>query len=181
MRSSAAARRYARALFGLARSDGRVTQVREELAQIAELFEQSAELREALLTPLHPAEERKAVLRAVMERGQLSRTVQNFFSYLIDRRRLVDFQATRAEYDRMADEISGLVTAEVIAASALDARRQDRLRRALSERMGREVKLEVVVDPDLIGGAVAKVGDLVFDGSLRTQLAQLRANLTKGA
>ena len=52
------------------------------------------------------------------------------------------------------------------------------LRRALSDRTGREVKLEIAVDPSLIGGAIAKIGDLVFDGSLRTQLSQLRANLT---
>ncbi len=75
--------------------------------------------------------------------------------------------------------MSGLVTAEVTAASPLDERRKDRLRRALSQATGREVRLEVRVDPELIGGAIAKVGDLVFDGSLRTQLAQLRTNLMK--
>jgi F-type H+-transporting ATPase subunit delta len=73
---------------------------------------------------------------------------------------------------------AGLITAEVVAASPLDDRRRDRLRRALSERTGQEVRLQIEVDPSLIGGAIAKVGDLVFDGSLRTQLGQLRATLT---
>ena len=70
------------------------------------------------------------------------------------------------------------MTAEVVSASPLDDRRKDRLRRALSERTGQEVRLEIEIDPSLIGGAIAKVGDLVFDGSLRTQLGQLRAALS---
>jgi F-type H+-transporting ATPase subunit delta len=63
----------------------------------------------------------------------------------------------------------------------MDDRRKDRLRLALSERTGQEVRLEIEIDPELIGGVVAKVGDLVFDGSLRTQLTQLRSNLTAKA
>ena len=81
----------------------------------------------------------------------------------------------------LADEAEGLLTAEVVAASPLDDRRKDRLRRALSERTGHEVRLEIEIDPALIGGAIAKVGDLVFDGSLRTQLASLRNNLKQSA
>jgi F-type H+-transporting ATPase subunit delta len=73
------------------------------------------------------------------------------------------------------------MTARVVSANPLDDRRKDRLRRALSERTGREVRLEVELDSSLIGGAIAQVGDLVFDGSIRTQLSQLRANLMKGS
>ena len=92
-----------------------------------------------------------------------------------------DFAAIVEAYGEFADNAEGLLTAEVISASPLDDRRKDRLRRALSERTGREVRLEIKIDPAIIGGAIAKVGDLVFDGSLRTQLGQLRANLTKGS
>jgi F-type H+-transporting ATPase subunit delta len=107
--------------------------------------------------------------------------VRNFYAYLIDRRRLVDFTAIREEFERLADEASGLLTAQVVSASQLDDRRKARLQRALSQRTGREVRLEVTVDETLIGGAVAKVGDLIFDGSIRTQLEQLQASLTKGS
>jgi F-type H+-transporting ATPase subunit delta len=68
----------------------------------------------------------------------------------------------------------------VVAAGPLSDEQRERLRRALAARAGREVELEVRVDPALIGGAIARVGGLVFDGSLRTQLAQLRDNLTRG-
>jgi F-type H+-transporting ATPase subunit delta len=99
---------------------------------------------------------------------------------LIDQRRLVDFYGIREEYQRLANEDEGLMTAVVTTAGPLDDRRKDRLRRALSERTGQEVQLDIQIDPTLIGGAIAKVGGMVFDGSLRTQLSKLRANLTKG-
>ena len=85
------------------------------------------------------------------------------------------------EYGRLADAASGLVVAQVTAASELDERKRARLRRALSDRTGQEVRLEVTVDPDLLGGAIARVGDTVFDGSIRAQLERLRANLMKGS
>lgn len=179
MPSSAAARRYARALFGLAKEDGKTTEVRAELDTLAALFEASPELRHALVTPLYPVKERRSVLEAVGRAEGFSHLVTNFYSFLIDRRRLVDFQGILDEYVRLVDKDSGLMTAEVVSASPLDERKQDRLRRALSERTGFEVRLDIRVDDSLIGGAIARVGDLVFDGSIRAQLDGLRANLTK--
>jgi len=179
VRSSAAARRYARALFGLAKQDGETAGIRQELDRLAELFASSSDLRDALLTPLHPVRERRQVLRAIAEREGFSRLITNFYSYLIDQRRLVDFPGIREDYVRLVDEDAGLVTGTVVSAGPLDEQRQERLRRALSERTGLDVRLEVRVDPDLIGGAIAQVGDLVFDGSIRTQLDRLRANLMK--
>jgi F-type H+-transporting ATPase subunit delta len=179
MRRSAAARRYARALFALAREVDRVEPVRRELDQIAALLAQSSELRRVLLTPLHPTAERKAVLHEIGRRVGQSGEVGHFLSFLIDQRRLVDFASIHEEYGRLADEASGRTTAKVIAASELGEERAERLRRALTRRTGREVQLDVEVDPSLLGGVIAKVGDLVFDGSLRSQLRQLRGNLSR--
>ena len=179
MKSTAAARRYARALFQLAQEEQQTTQIRDQLDTLDALFEASPELKEALLTPLYPVGERRQVLRRVSEAEDFSGVMRNFYSYLIDQRRLVDFPGIREEYTRLVDEAAGLITADVISATSLDEAREDRLRRALSERTGFEVRLEVDVDPSLIGGAIAKVGDLVFDGSIRAQLDQLLVNLTK--
>src|SRR5262245_41075968 len=154
MRSSAAARRYARALFSLAQETGAVAQVRGELAGMAELFESESALREALFRPLHPVAERRAVLRSLCERLGLTATVRNFFAYAIDQRRLVDFDAIRAEFEQLADAAAGLVKARVIAAAPLDDAQCERLQIALASRTGRNVELEVSVDPALIGGAV---------------------------
>lgn len=181
MMAGGAAHRYAKALFGLAQDDHRHREVRGELERLTALFAGSREVSTALLTPLHPAAERKAALRALASRENVSPLVQNFLAFLIDQRRLIQFDAIATAYGELADEAEGMLTAEVRVASALDDRRKDRLRRALSERTGREVRLQIEIDPTLIGGAIAKIGDLVFDGSLRTQLTQLRANLTKGS
>jgi len=180
MRSSAAARRYARALFSLAQEDGRVADVQDELTQFSTLLEQNQELHTALFQPLHPAAERRAVLVGVCERLGLQPNVRNFFTFLVDQRRLVDFEGIREEYERLANEAAGRTRASVVSAAPLSAGDRERLERALSARTGGVVELDVDVDPALIGGVIAKVGALVFDGSLRTQLNQLRASLTKG-
>lgn len=180
MRSAAAARRYARALFGLAQETDAVAAIREQLAGMAELFETQPELRDALFRPLHPVAERRSVVSAVGERVGLAPLVRNFLNFLIDQRRLVDFDTIRAEYEQLADTAAGRVTALVTAAAPLGAHQRERLQRALAARTGRQVELEVAVDPALIGGAVARVGNVVFDGSLRTQLSQLRDTLSRG-
>jgi F-type H+-transporting ATPase subunit delta len=179
MASAGAARRYARALFALAREEERVDPVRDELAGMATLLEQAPQLRQALFQPLYPAAQRKAVLAALAERLGTGRLLRHFLQYLIDQRRMIDFLGIRAEYDRLADEAAGRVHAELVSAAPLAEAQVERLRRALARRSGRDVAIRSSVDPALLGGVVAKLGDLVFDGSLRTQLAQLRANLMR--
>jgi F-type H+-transporting ATPase subunit delta len=180
MRRTAAARRYARALFALARETDRVAEVHGELEAMAELLAAYPALARSLFRPLHPAAQRRAVLRAVSERLGASPTVRNFYAFLIDQRRLVDFPAIRAEYGRLADAAAGRTHAAVVSAAPLRDEQRERLRRALSVRTGQEVELSETVDPSLLGGAIATIGGLVFDGSLRTQLSQLRATLTRG-
>jgi F-type H+-transporting ATPase subunit delta len=180
MRSSAAARRYARALFALARDDGEVASVREQLDALANLLEQDGELRHAIFRPLHPSAERRAVLGEVCRRLGTSETVRSFCAFLVDQRRVVAFEAIRKAFDELADAAAGVERATVVSASPLSDGQRERLRRALSEHTGSRIELTESVDPDLLGGAVARVGGLVFDGSLRTQLEQLRGSLTRG-
>ena len=180
MRSSAAARRYARALFALADETEEVPAVRGELDAMAALLDENPALSRSLFRPLHPAAERRHLLQAVCARAGTSRRVRNFYFFLIDQRRLVDFPAIRLEFGRLADTAAGRTRAEVVSATPLRDDQRDRLRRALSARTGHQVELSEAVDPSLLGGAIASVGGLVFDGSLRTQLSQLRANLTRG-
>ncbi len=97
-----------------------------------------------------------------------------------DQRRLVDFPGIREEYGRLADAAAGRNRAAVVSATPLRADQRERLRRALSARTGQEVELSETVDSSLLGGAIATIGGLVFDGRLRTQLSQLRATLTRG-
>ena len=180
MARAAAARRYAKALFSLAREENRVSEVREELARLGTLLAENAELRAVLFQPLHPVAERRAVLRAVSDTLGASPLLHNFESFLVDQRRLVDWDEIEAEYERLADAAAGLTHARVTSAAPLSQAQRERLQRALESKSGGRVQLAVEVDPTLVGGVAAQLGDLVYDGSLRTQLRQLRASLARG-
>jgi F-type H+-transporting ATPase subunit delta len=180
MRSTAAARRYARALFAIAREEDRVEAMRGELDALSKLLGEIPELRDAIFRPLHPGAERRAVLIRVCERLGTSRTVRNFCAFLVDQRRVIDLEAIGTAFGQLADQDAGRVRAEVVSASPLPAGQRERLRSALSARTGKQVEFEERVDPALLAGVVASVGGFVFDGSLRTQLEQLRTSLTRG-
>lgn len=180
MRATAAARRYARALFSLASEAGRSDEVGQELDALAGLLEQNDELRRSIFRPLHPGAERRAVLSAVCDRLGSSPVVRNFCSLLVDQRRVVDFASIRDAYAALADATAGRTRARVVSAAPLTKGQRERLQRALAARTGQTVDLDVSVDPTLLGGAVADVGGLIFDGSLRTQLERLRVGLTRG-
>lgn len=177
MAETAAGRRYAKALFQLAEEAGRTAEVRAELDALAQQLAGHPDLANALLRPLYPVAERRGVLGGVAERLGTSPLLRSFFSLLIDRRRLVQFDAICAEYGRLADAQAGVTRATVRTAAALTDEQRERLRRALAARVGRQVELAVEVDASLLGGVVAQVGDVVYDGSLRTQLRQLRESL----
>lgn len=180
MARTAAARRYAKALFQIAREAGDIDSVRDELDKLEALVDEMPQLRDALFRPLHPVAQRRAALSAVAERLGTGAAVKNFYSFLIDQRRIVYFAQIREEFERLADEAEGRVPAQVVSARPLGDDECERLRRALNARTGRDVQLDVSVDESLVGGVVARVGDVVFDGSIRTHLEQLRSNLTKG-
>lgn len=180
MKSSAAAPRYAQALFALAREENRVEAVRGELAALGRAMAEHRELREAILRPLYPAAERRAALTQVCAKLGASTLVQNFCSFLVDQRRIIDFGAIQARYGELADRAAGRCAARIVAARPLSDEQKRRLERALSARTGQQVQIEVQIEAGLLGGAVAQVGDLVFDGSLQAQLEMLRTNLTRG-
>ena len=180
MRSSAAARRYSKALFGLAREENAIDSVRDELTTLSDLLAENSEFRAAILRPLHPGVERRAVLTAVCDQVGTSGIVRNFCAFLVDQRRAIDFDAIYVAYGELADRVAGRIRARIVSASALRDDQRERLRGALAARTGQQVDLDESVDPDLLGGAVASVGGLVFDGSLHTQLQRLRTSLTEG-
>ncbi len=179
MANDAAGRRYAKALFELAQEEGRVDPLRQELRALGALLEDNAELASVLLEPLHPAAQRRSVLESIAVKIEASPVLRHFYAFLIDQRRLVDLATIESEFGRLADVAAGLTVATIRTANPLSEDQQSRLERALSTQSGRKVTLKIEVDPGLLGGLVAQVGDTVFDGSLSTQLNQLRAGLGK--
>jgi F-type H+-transporting ATPase subunit delta len=179
MQSHAAARRYARAIFQLAGEEGRRDEMLQQLATLARLLSESDALADVLYRPLYPISERLAAFDAVASRLGFGATAKRFVEFLLQQHRMRDYPLIAEELERLANEAAGRVEAEVVSAAALEPAQLDRVQRALAERTGQEVRVTPRVDPGLIGGIVARVGDLVFDGSIRTQLEQLRANLVR--
>lgn len=171
------ARRYAKALLDIGIEDGNYERIGREVASLARAMKTSAELVETVTNPAFPRDEREKVLRAVLQRLGASQTVVNFTRLLLDRERMNVLGDISRELDAMIDERAGRVAALVRSAAPLDAAQKARLTQTLEKMSGKKVQMVVEHDPELLGGVVAKVGDMVYDGSLRTQLENLRNQL----
>ena len=179
--ASQIAQRYARAVFALAEGDiGHAARLLEEFDTLTEEILASDELRRCLLTPLFPRSERRGVVTEVCNRLQLAAETRATALILVAENRMGLLSDVRDQLRDLVDRTAGRVEAVVTSARPLDAPQQERLRDALARRVGANVVLRLQQDPALIGGLVVRVGDLLLDGSVRTQLENLGASLRKG-
>jgi F-type H+-transporting ATPase subunit delta len=174
------ARRYAKALFTIGREDGQAETYKAELAGFVRLLEGQRELEQAISNPLYDAEGRKKVLQAVVERVAPSKVMASFLSLLFDKGRIQYLMDIYTFYEKLTDELANIVRADLVSAVELPEETIEKIQAALSKRTGKKVKMEARVDPAVIGGVVTKIGDLVLDGSVRTQLISLRESLQRG-
>ena len=180
MKNLAIARRYAKALLLIGKEDGQTEQYRQELAGISGLMDREKQLADTIANPLYKYEERKQVLEQVIGKGDLSKVMSAFTMLLFEKGRIGFISSINDFYQTMADELKGVARASLVSASELTADTIEKIRTALSKRTGKEVVLEVTQDPGLIGGIVTRIGDLVLDGSIKTQLLNMRETLKRG-
>lgn len=180
MTSTIVAKRYAKALLEIGREDGNYEQYGQQLGAVVALFELSPDLESVLTNPSFDLDSRKKVLETLLGKLELSPIINNFFRLLIDRGRIGETRNIKLVYDKLLDQVNGITRAEVTTASALSDQDIDRLKESLRALAGTEVSIEVNEDPSLIGGLKARIGDLVLDGSVRTQLESLKESLRKG-
>jgi F-type H+-transporting ATPase subunit delta len=171
------ARRYARALFDLGVTRTSFEAFGKELEALADVYRGSPELRQTLENPVFQLSQRRGVLGAVLPRVAPSREVHNFALLLLERGRISLLPSIARSYQEMVDAQLGRVRAKVASAKPLDPAALASVQRALERRTGKKVLVTTEVDPTLIGGIVARVGDLLLDGSLRTKLESLRAKV----
>lgn len=180
--SGSISRRYARALIAIGRDHDRVDRLGADLDAIARVLDlDEGRLGAALANPALTPSERRAVVEEVLGRLDLDRYTANFLRLLVDKNRLGEFAHIRRDYHEMADELAGRVRATVTTARSLDAASAQRVREALAAVTHGELLIDFKVDPGLIGGLVAQIGDKVYDASVRTRLEDLRAELLNGA
>jgi F-type H+-transporting ATPase subunit delta len=172
-----AVRGYAQALLSVAEAEGALDRVQDELYAFVKAVEQHADLREALTDPGLPPGNRTAMIEDLLSTRAHEVTLR-LATFLVDAGQARRLGPIAEELARMAARRAERTLAEVRSAVPLTDAQRDRLRESLAEATGHQVELKVVVDPTVIGGIVARVGDEVFDGSVASRLSDARRRLT---
>jgi F-type H+-transporting ATPase subunit delta len=182
MTSRAAATRYARAIFDVARAEQvDLDAVMRDLAGFAALMQGHEALQRALTNPAIPAARKRGVVDGLLAQAGVTEVVAKTLRLLADRDRLAIVpEITHAFEQRLMDHRQ-VVRAQLRTAMALPVDRVEALRAGLRQATGRDVQLETLVDPSIIGGAVARIGSTVYDGSVTTQLQKLKDSLIGSA
>lgn len=180
MKNLSVSRRYAKALMLIGKEDGNADHYREELDQIVQLFDTSKELEKAVINPLFDKNERRGVLSKVLEKTDLSKVMKSFLVLLFDKGRIGFLREVCDFYKKLADELKGVVHAKLVSAAELSSEAVEKIRQGLAKRTGKDIILDIEQDTDLIGGIVTEIGDLVLDGSVKTQLFNMRESLKRG-
>lgn len=179
MISGSIARRYARALFSLAVEQDRIEPWSQALSAVRDAVRSSSELDDALTNPVYTRDQRRAVVGKLAQALGLDDEPRNLLNLLADRNRLPLLESVCETFGELADQKLGRVRARVISAVPLEPTEASRLAQKLAGTTQAEVIVDREVDPTILGGVVAQVGSMVYDGSLRTQLEQLRRALKR--
>lgn len=173
------AARYAQALLAALPDDRAAEAADDFLAALAEALKTSPELRDVFLNPAVGRDQRKRVLESLAQAHGVAREVRNFLYTLADHGRLAALPAMAAVFREVRERHIGVVPAVVTTAAGMPPDLVARLTASLDRLSGRKVRLEMKVDPSVLGGAVTQVGSTVYDGSVRTQLSRLRRRMAE--
>lgn len=177
MKSDVVAKRYAKALYELGQEEGLEQKFLEDLQNMALVVDQSNEFRSIMESPLYDIILKKRILKDVVSKIGISEYATNFLNILLDKDRFVFLADIRDTYKQILDEASGRVRAIITSATGLDEAQLERIAKILSEVVKKEVDVDVTIEPSLIGGVIAEVEGMVYDGSVKTQISRLKQSL----
>ena len=170
---------YARALFEAAKDDGVLDRAHDELGEFADALDEDRNLQVFLFSPYFSSEEKKDGIRRIV--SDADERVLNFLELLAERHRMPAlFRIRRIFEDLWADE-NKLLPVVVTSATDLDAGLVEDIGKRIEEQTGRRVELSSNVDPDVLGGLMVRVGNMVLDATVRNRLEQLRKQVAKAA
>lgn len=177
MSNTIISRRYARALLNLSARTNEVEAVAEGLNNVADAATTSPALADLLINPKVKQADKMKIVDAVLERIQPPAIVSTFVRYLTSKRRIALLDDIRRVYHELADIRMGRATALITVAVPLDDGQQDQLRQRIEAVSGKQITLELQVDPAILGGTVTRIGSTVWDGSLRSKLHHIRDSI----
>jgi F-type H+-transporting ATPase subunit delta len=170
---------YARSLFEVAREQGKLDVLREQLAQFAGALNDNRELAVFFFSPYFSTTEKQDSLARILDGPDES--FLNFLSLLIENHRMPVIFRINQRFERLWEQENKMLPVDITSAIALDEATTESLGRRIGERAGRKVKLAAHVDPDILGGIVLRVGNSILDASIRNRLEQLRRHVAQGA
>jgi F-type H+-transporting ATPase subunit delta len=176
--ATAAATRYARALADVAAGPGfDPEQTRVQLREVEQMVTGSPELLTAMHTPAIQTSRKRAAMGKLLDQMGVSQLIRNFIFVIIDHRRIALLPQIREAFDLEMDQRQGFERGNVTSTETLTPAQSAALEAELSRLSGKRIKLSFAVDPELLGGALARIGSTVYDGSVRGQLESMRRQL----
>ena len=171
------ANRYARALADVVAERGEVNEVMAELKMFTALQAAHPQLRDVFASPTLNGERKRGVLNEILKRLELRPTTNNFLQLLLSNSRLHQLDQMLRALSREIDTRTNIVLAEITTAREIDEQQKNELQSRLKAATGKQVRLHFRTDPAIIGGVVTQIGSLVYDGSVKNQLAQMKQRL----
>ncbi|AWV89865.1 ATP synthase F1 subunit delta [Bradymonas sediminis] len=171
------ARRYAQALLDIGVERDNCETIREQLNQLAQLLEEVPAFSSVLLNPSLRLSERRDVIRAIADKYKWDPVVRNFSLILLDNHRVDVAGAIARQFGEMVDKRLGNIRAHVTSAVELDATQRAEIKAALVKLTGKNVLLETDTDAEILGGAITRIGSVVYDGSTRSHIERLRQSI----
>ena len=172
------ARRYAKALINLAEKDLEITG--KSLTEIADVYSNSTELSEVLSDTKISSQIKQDVLKNILKKIKVSKLVDTFIRYLLAKRRIVLLPNIERAFNLLLQEKVGRIEAGITVAQEIPEVTVGKLEKAISRYSGKEVSVNITIDPAIIGGIVTRIGSVVIDGSIHTQLNQIRQSIIRG-
>ena len=169
---------YANALADIVRQQGAAEPARKQLEDFAAAYHESAELRNFLATPGVTRQEKHAVIEKILARLGAGRIIRNFLFVIIDNQRAHLLPGIVESFEHVLRQREGIAEAEVTSAIELSNKQKSVLLQTLERLTGKKVQAKYALEPGLLGGAVVRIGDTIYDGSVRNRLNVLRARLT---
>ena len=173
------ARKYARALIEIGLQEGNYEALGKDLEKMADLIKANKELKAVLLSSAYPVVTRKAITKVITEVSGLHKSTIDFIDLLVERERMDHFPEIARSYESLCDAVSRRIRATLVTATGFPPELVRAIKSQLESSTGKEVILSVEEDPSLIGGVLTRIGNVIYDGSLKTQLAKVKENLYK--
>ena len=177
MNNTVLAKRYAKALFQVGKGENALDDFSAALADMAKLYTDIPEVADGLTNPLYPQDVREKVMEKLVEAMKVSDLMANFFNLLVQKRRADVLPDIAEVFQALVDNERNMCQGTVVSATKISAKLNEKIKATLEKITGKQVVVTNEIDPSIIGGIVARVGDLLLDGSIKTQLHGLKESI----